>query len=262
MARFCPLFSSSGGNCTYIGNPESALLIDAGVSCRRIIGALEGRDINPSTVKAIAITHAHSDHITGLRVLVKKLKVPVIASKATLELLWKYGHLPEGAETLEAGGEIELGGIKISSFSTSHDCEGSCGYTVRLPDERRIAVCTDLGYISDDIKESLTGCDLVMLESNHDVNMLRKNPNYPFPLKERILSDSGHLSNGQCSSLLPLLIKSGTTRVVLAHLSAENNMPTLAMSTAKACLTEAGLRDELDYILYVAPREGGKMFIL
>lgn len=262
MSRFCPLFSSSDGNCIYAGTADAAILIDAGVACRNIIAALESRDVDPSTIKAVAITHGHSDHTSGLRAVLNKLKVPVIATATTLSYLKEHALIPENAETITADGEIEVASIRLSAFCTSHDCAGSCGYRIALPDGRHIAVCTDLGYISDEIENALCGCDLVMIESNHDVNMLKKNPNYPFPLKERILSECGHLSNGQCSSFLPKLIKGGTTRIILAHLSMQNNLPAAALSAARACLTEAGFREELDYILYVAPRQGGKMFIL
>jgi phosphoribosyl 1,2-cyclic phosphodiesterase len=262
MSRFCPLFSSSDGNCIYIGSADAAVLIDAGVSCRRILAALAERDIDPASIKAVAVTHSHSDHVSGLGAVAKKLGVPIIASADTITYLKEHSLISDACEVKALDGETEICGIKISSFCTSHDCKGSCGYVVALPDGRRVAVCTDLGFLSDCVKESLLGCDLVMIESNHDVNMLKKNPNYPFPLKERILSDHGHLSNGQCASFLPDLVKSGTTRIVLAHLSMQNNLPPVALSSARACLTEAGFKEELDYILYVAPREGGKMFIL
>ncbi len=262
MSRFCPLFSSSDGNCIYAGTEDAAVLIDAGVSCKGIIAALENRDISPSSIKAIAVTHGHSDHTSGLRALVNKLRVPVIASELTLKYLEEHALIPENAERITVSDEVCIGEIKISHFCTSHDCAGSCGYRITLPDGRTVAVCTDLGYINEDIEKALIGCDLVMIESNHDVNMLKKNPNYPFPLKQRILSECGHLSNGQCSCVLPTLVKNGTTRIILAHLSMQNNLPPLALSTARTCLTEAGFREELDYILYVAPREGGKMFIL
>lgn len=262
MSRFCPLYSSSDGNCIYIGNEEAAILIDVGISFKALSMALSARDINPASIKAIAVTHGHSDHTSGLKATLNKLKVPIIATADTLAYLEEHSLLPNGAEKMVADADITVDNIKISHFCTSHDCCGSCGYKISLPDERTVAVCTDLGYISDEIKETLLGCDLVMLESNHDVNMLKKNPNYPPPLKERILSDCGHLSNGQCASFLPKLVKSGTTRIILAHLSEHNNTPPIAISAARAALTEAGLREELDYILYVAPKMGGKMFIL
>lgn len=261
MSRFCPLFSSSSGNCTYIGSRDCGILVDAGSSCKSILCALEYREISPNSIKAIAVTHEHSDHIKGLKTLLKKLSVPVIASPVTLSALRSAGAISENSEVLAVESGVKMDGMLISRFATSHDCEGSSGYKVLLPDGRSTAVCTDLGYINEEIKKQLLGCDLVMLESNHDINMLRNGP-YPFALKERILSDRGHLSNTQCAEMLPNLVKSGTTRLILAHLSRHNNLPTLAMSAARAGLVEAGLKEELDYMLYVAPTEGGKMFIL
>lgn len=261
MARFCPLFSSSSGNCTYIGNADSGILIDAGSSCKSIVCALESKCIDPKSIKAVAVTHEHGDHIKGLKTFVKRFSVPVIASKKTFDALERYGALPEGCEKLLAEDGANICGISVSRFATSHDCDGSSGYVVTLPDERKLGVCTDLGFVSDEVEKSLCGCDLVMLESNHDIKMLTNGP-YPFVLKERIMSEHGHLSNVQCASLLPRLVKSGTTRLVLAHLSQHNNLPALALSTARAGLVEAGLKEELDYILYVAPVENGRMFIL
>ncbi len=261
MSRFCPLFSSSSGNCTYIGSGDSGILVDAGGSFKSILSALCDRDINPETIKAVAVTHEHSDHICGLKTTLKKLNVPVIASRPTLISLKEHGALPDGCEIIDAENGAVIDDIHISRFATSHDCEGSSGYTFSLPYGQKIAVCTDLGFVSDEVRQNLLGCDLVMLESNHDVNMLKNGP-YPFYLKERILSEHGHLSNGQCAALLPELIKSGTTRFVLAHLSQHNNLPTLAKSASTAALIEAGAKENLDYILYVAPKSGGRMLNL
>ncbi len=261
MSRFCPLFSSSSGNCSYVGYGDSGILVDAGVSCKNILSALCDRDIDPASIKAVAVTHEHSDHIKGLKVLVKKLKIPVMASRPTLIALNEHGALPDGCEIIEAEGGAVFDDIAVCRFATSHDCKGSSGYTFSLPGDQKFAVCTDLGYISDEVRENLLGCDLVMLESNHDINMLKNGP-YPFYLKERILSDCGHLSNGQCASLLPELIKTGTTRFVLAHLSQHNNLPTLAKTASVATLMETGAKEQLDYILYVAPKEGGRILAL
>ena len=220
------------------------------------------RGITPEDICAVAVTHTHSDHTQGLKTFLKKHPVPVIASRITLDVLIKNAIITDTHPTLCADdGMITVCNIKVKKISTSHDCEGSVGYIFSLPDERQIAVFTDLGYISDEILDSIKGCDLVMLESNHDINMLKKG-NYPFYLKERILSDCGHLSNAACAAALPTLVKNGTTRIVLAHLSRENNLPTLALSTAKSALIDAGLREDIDYILYVAPMREGRMFIL
>ncbi len=262
MSRFCPLFSGSSGNSTFIGTSQYGILVDIGCSYKCTCAALLERNISPEDICAVAVTHTHSDHTGGLKTFLKKHPVPVIASRITLDALLESGIITENHPTICADeGEVTVCDIKIKKIPTSHDCEGSAGYIFSLPDERRFALFTDLGYISDDILDGITGCDLVMLESNHDINMLKKG-NYPFYLKERILSDCGHLSNASCASVLPTLVKSGTTRIVLAHLSRENNLPTLAFATAKSALIDAGLKENVDYILYVAPVRDGRMFIL
>lgn len=261
MSRFCPLFSSSGGNCSYVGTSEHGILVDAGCSCKSIVGALSDNGIDPESVKAVAITHEHSDHVKGLRVFLKKYKIPVISSAETLKALYAAQLITDDQKTIEISDTAIIDDIAVKRIATSHDCDGSSGFVFSMPDQRKIAVCTDLGYISDQVKKGLLGCDLVMLESNHDINMLKKGP-YPFNLKERILSDKGHLSNTACAAFLPELVKSGTTRIVLAHLSRHNNLPTLALSASRAALVDAGLREELDYVLYVAPVCKGKLFTL
>lgn len=261
MSRFCPLFSSSSGNCIYVGDSKSGILIDAGVSCKSICQALTNHDIDISSIKAIAVTHEHSDHRCGLRPLIRKLSIPVIASKETLNALKNDAYIPDGHPTIEIENTYNICGIEITRIPTSHDCKGSSAYVIKTEDNIRYAVCTDLGYISDEVASGLLGCQLVMLESNHDVNMLKNGP-YPPQTKARILSEKGHLSNGACAGLLPTLVKNGTTRLVLGHLSRNNNLPTLARSAAKATLLDAGLFEDEDYILYIAPPENGRMFYL
>lgn len=261
MSKFCPLFSSSSGNCIYIGDSDRGILIDAGVSFKSICEALSKNDIDIATIKAVAVTHEHIDHKRGLRPLIKKLGIPVIASAETLTSLKSEGIIPEGHPVIEIETTACVDGICVTRIPTCHDCKGSSAYVIAMPDERRYAVCTDLGCTSDDIVNGISGCDLVMLESNHDINML-KNGSYPPATKLRILSDHGHLSNGACACLLPQLVKSGTTRLVLGHLSQHNNLPALALSSARAELLQAGLKDGIDYILYIAPVKDGRMFYL
>lgn len=262
MSRFCPLFSGSSGNSTFVGTSTYGILVDIGCSYKCTCTALLERNISPEDIRAVAVTHTHSDHTSGLKTFLKKHPVPLIASRITIDALIVNGIITEEHPTLCADDdEITVCDIKIKEIPTCHDCEGSAGYIFSLPDERRIAIFTDLGYVSDEILSGIKGSDLVMLESNHDINRLKKG-NYPFYLKERILSDCGHLSNAACAAVLPTLVKNGTTRIVLAHLSRENNLPTLALSTAKAALIDAGLKENIDYILYVAPVRDGRMFIL
>ena len=142
----------------------------------------------------------------------------------------------------------------IEPFRISHDCAEGYGYKINTYDDRKVAVATDLGYISKEVKNSLTGCDTIVIEANHDIGMLQ-NGRYPYDLKRRILSDKGHLSNMACADLLPYFTENGTTRFVLAHLSAENNIPELAYQTAVCSLSMAGIKENSDYILSVAPAE-------
>ena len=258
MARYCPLFSGSSGNCSYIGSGEGGLLIDAGVSAKRIETALRDRAIEPSSIRAIFVTHEHSDHIAGLRVLVKRYGFPVFASRGTLQELLRVGALKEGdpfAVVDEEG--IEVAGMEVFAFPTPHDSLESLGYRIHTPDGRRIGVATDIGFFAPVIQQALRGCDLVQIESNHDVRMLENGP-YPYYLKQRILAKTGHLSNDACACELPELVRQGTTRVYLSHLSAENNTPDLAYVTAQAALLEAGMRENTDFLLQVAERVGTK----
>ncbi|MEE1282198.1 MAG: MBL fold metallo-hydrolase, partial [Acutalibacteraceae bacterium] len=145
----------------------------------------------------------------------------------------------------------EAGGMIIKPFQISHDCAEGLGYVIETPDNRKLAIATDTGYLSNEVKEALKGSDVVIIESNHDVNMLL-NGSYPYMLKRRILSNIGHLSNETCSEFLPHLIRSGTTRLLLAHLSQENNMPQIALESARCCLQQKGMKESTDYTLDVA----------
>lgn len=254
MARFCPLFSGSSGNCTYIGTPAGGILIDAGVSAKRIETALRDRDIDPHSIRSVFITHEHSDHISGLRVLVKRYGYHVYASAGTLDAMAEMRSLEPAARcTVMPEQGVEAAGMYVAAFHTSHDSRESLGYRVRTGDDRSLAVATDMGCMTDEVRQALLGCDLVEIESNHDIRMLENGP-YPYYLKRRILADTGHLSNESCASELLRLAQSGVTRFFLAHLSKENNLPQIAYVTAQQALCGAGLREQVDFILRVAPR--------
>lgn len=261
MARFCSLFSSSSGNCTYIGSSGGGILIDAGVSAKQISLGLNGIGVGESEINAIFVTHEHSDHIKGLRVFASKYNIPVYATAGTLSELEKMGVLNGKFPTAVIEGEIECGGQLIKPFATSHDVAESCGFSVTTGDERQLSVATDTGIVTDEMRDALTGSDLVLIESNHDIGMLR-NGNYPYLLKRRILSDTGHLSNLACGDFVTELIKSGTTRFVLGHLSKENNIPSLAYQTSKAALDCLGATENRDYILTVAGSGAPEMVVL
>jgi phosphoribosyl 1,2-cyclic phosphodiesterase len=263
MARFCPLFSGSSGNSYYIGSAQEGILIDAGRSAKQLTNMLEKCEIKISAVKAIFITHEHSDHVSGLRVFASRFHLPVYASAGTMEALQAIGCLNDkfSSNVIQSEG-VECANMKVKPFRIPHDSAECVGYKVETSDGRVISLSTDLGFLSESVKNELAGSDMVVLESNHDVGMLQNGP-YPYPLKRRILSNGGHLSNSDCSSELYPLVKKGTTRFVLAHLSAENNTPELAYQTALCSLTMSGLKQGKDFELYVAPRANtsGKMII-
>lgn len=262
MVRFCPLFSGSKGNCTYIGSNGKGLLVDIGNSTKSVEAALLDQGVDPSNLCALLITHEHGDHIASIKSFLRKYPVPVILSEGTAQTLARSGKLPENAETLCIDrAPITVEGFKICRFATLHDCFGSSGYRITTPEGKRVAVCTDLGVVTDTVRAALLGCDLVMLEANHDVTMLQQG-SYPYVLKQRILSESGHLSNTACACELPELLKGGTTRIVLAHLSQENNRPELARRAAVAALLDKGYTEGKDYLLYVAPPRNGAPIIL
>ena len=251
MARYCPLFSGSEGNSTYLGTANGGVLVDAGVSAKRLTEALLQRGIDPAALHGIFLTHEHSDHISGLKVFLKKYPMPVYGTRGTLEAAAEKGALPAGIPMCVTDATVTVGDLQVTAFATPHDSRESCGYRVTFPDERTAAIATDIGYLTDTVKEAVSGCDLVHIESNHDVRMLECGP-YPFYLKERILSRVGHLSNENCASLLPALLESGTTRFILSHLSRENNTPFLAQVTAQTSLKATGALENRDFLLSVA----------
>ena len=251
LSRFCSLFSSSSGNCTYIGTPRDAILIDAGVSAKRICEALTAREIAPETIRAIFVTHEHTDHTNGIRVLASKYNIPVFATAGTLGCLEEGGIL-NGKFPFDVISEkpVEVASMEITSFRTPHDAKESCGYTVLMPDERRISVVTDIGHVTDTVLSAISGSDLILIESNHDTGMLR-NGDYPYELKRRILSDRGHLCNEKCAEAVITLLESGTQRFFLGHLSEHNNIPELAYRTTYSALCSAGAKEGRDYTLEV-----------
>lgn len=259
LARICPLFSSSDGNSTLIGAAGQYILIDAGVSAKALTCALTQHNVSPAAIKAIFVTHEHSDHIKGIRLFAGRNRIPVYATAGTLAGMQRAGVL-EGVTAFELTDNIEVGGMTVHYCRTLHDTKESCCYTVDLPDGRRAAVATDMGRISDAVHQALSGCGTILIESNHDISLLRSGP-YPPYLKQRILSDYGHLSNDVCAAELPKLAAAGCTRFILGHASKENNRPELAYNTALAALTGAGLRLGYDFILSVAPASGGEMVI-
>lgn len=252
MAKIVPLFSSSKGNSYYIQGNGSAILIDAGRNLKQIELAMAQNELNMREVRAIFVTHEHTDHISALKVLLKRYDIPLYASRGTLDYLTRYDKVPATARLNVIEEEIETDDFRVRRVETSHDAAEPCGYFITTPDGRRASVVTDTGYLTDDARTAISRSHLAVVESNHDIDMLREGM-YPYILKKRILSDNGHLSNAACAEALPDFVGAGLTRILLGHLSEENNTPHLAVSEATGSLNRAGMVLGADYTLDVAP---------
>jgi len=261
---FCPLYSGSSGNALFCQYGETRLLIDAGKSGKCIEDALTGIGTDIRSVSGVLITHEHSDHISGAGVLARKYHLPLYATRETWWAMRdKIGKIPpDTVREIEAGKDFWLGDIGVVPFSIPHDAADPVGYRL-YGGNLSVSTATDLGFFSEDVYASVAGSTLVLLESNHDPDMLKANPKYSAALKARILGDHGHLSNEACSAALLRLIGAGTCNVILGHLSGENNTPTLARRVSSEALAREGIRPGEDIQLQVALRdEVGEVYIL
>ncbi len=252
--KFCSLFSGSSGNCLVASSGKTTVLIDAGLSGIRIQKALAEVDIDPQKLSGILVTHEHRDHIHGVGVLARRFKLPVYANAGTWQAMASdLGKLADDQKRIfDTGKPFDIDDLLIGSFAISHDAAEPVGFT--LSDGlTSMGIATDTGTPTSAMMRALSGKPLVVLESNHDLDMLQTGP-YPYPLKRRIAGDLGHLSNKDAGKTAVDLVESGTTHVVLAHLSHENNFPELAYNTAKAALSDEGIRIDRDAALSVAPR--------
>lgn len=234
-----------------------AILIDAGVSMKKIFERLSEIDREPSFIKAMFVTHEHSDHILSVGAIARKLKIPVYATKNTWRAMYRgLGKIEKHLiKPVEVGEEIEIEDIKVNAFSIPHDAAEPVGYTF-MCGNKKLAVATDIGEMNDEIFLSLSGCATVLIESNHDVDMLLHG-NYPYSLKQRIRGKCGHLSNEEAAAVCARLISVGTTKILLGHLSDENNNPSLAFDTTKECLCRCGASVPGDVYLEIAG--GGRL---
>ena len=255
---FYSIASGSSGNCTFIGSGGSCLLVDAGITAKRITGALGDIGRNPAELQAILLTHEHSDHIQGLGVMSRKYHIPIYATGGTLRGLIGNKSLgsidPALFHTIRADETFEIGNIRVRPFEIPHDAAEPVGF--RLEDGSACAaVATDMGCYDDYIVQNLQGLDLILLESNHDVNMLQVGP-YPYPLKRRILGDRGHLSNDTAGHLLCEILHDGMKEIILGHLSKENNYDALAYASvcAQINMSETPWHAE-DFDILVARRD-------
>lgn len=257
MLKFCTLFSGSSGNCLFVGDGETNILIDAGVSGKRIEKALNDIGENCNTVSGILVTHEHQDHINGVGILSRRFCIPVYANEKTWEAIDRdklLGKMPEENKRLINGAEsVVIGTMRVKACKISHDAADPVAYTI-ISGGHKIGVATDMGFVSDDVRKHLQGCELALVEANHDVEMLKAGK-YPYQLKRRILSDSGHLSNESAAELVHHLARQGTKRFILGHLSAENNYPRLAYEAVNSLLKIKGYDTEREVFLAVAERD-------
>lgn len=254
MSKACQLFSGSKGNSIYLSCSSGKFLIDVGVSAKRIEKALDEIGVSPNDLCGIFVTHEHSDHISGLRVFACRYNLDVYAHPDVIAAMRNTKKIDDKVKTKEISSPLELAGVKIIPFENSHDSVACLGYRFDMSDGRSICVCTDTGYVTDDAREKMRGCDLAFLESNHEVTMLQ-NGTYTYQLKQRILSQTGHLSNFACAEYACDLVKHGTTRIVLSHISKENNMPDIAYQTTLCALRQEGFKENKDFRLSVSPQE-------
>ncbi len=240
MMKFCSFASGSSGNCEYAGDDSTNILIDAGISTKRIVNNLDYIGVEPDKLDGIIVTHEHSDHIMGLSVFEGKYNVPIYATGSTLEGIERYDKKKKIDTTLfreiKPDNVFTIGSMDIMPFATSHDAGNPVCYSIKSG-ESKIGLATDLGMFDDYIVKNLSDSELLFVEANYDVAMLQAGK-YPFVLKKRILSDYGHLSNDMSARLILQLLNSKVKHVFLGHLSKENNYPELAYETVKYELTK------------------------
>ncbi len=239
----CSLASGSSGNCYVVSSGSVTLLVDAGISARRIRDGLSARGFDPKALNGVLVTHEHADHIKGIAVLAKQ-GVPVFANERTLSAIRAEGVDPGDARIFSTGDTFEVGDIAVETFPLSHDCADPAGYAFRSGGARA-AVVTDTGVITEQILRQMVSSDILVLESNHDESVLRVG-RYPWFLKQRILSERGHLSNDAAAeAAAQAILRSDPSRpaklVLLAHLSRENNFPEMARTTMENVFREHGI---------------------
>lgn len=249
MSKFYSLFSSSKGNASFIGSPAGGMLVDAGATCRKLVQSLRLTALCRSRAGNLYHPHPHRPH-QGAAGISEPAPVPVYGTAETLAQLRVLDKFPQNADLREIlpAETIHTDTVAVTAFATMHDSPGSCGYRFELSDGQTCAVCTDLGCVTPEVKKGVYGADLVLLEANYDPNMLRNGP-YPEMLQERIRGKYGHLSNGDSAGMAEALIAHGTTRLILGHLSENNNTMPLAQQTVLEHLQEQGMRRNQDFLV-------------
>jgi len=239
--------SGSKGNCFLVKDEKTQILVDAGITYKKYTEFMTELKCDPLDLAGILISHEHSDHISGAGVLHRKTKTPLYISQNALPCIDKYlGTLVQEPITFLVGDYIEVGSLIIHPFISSHDAIDSCNFLIypQHEEERKLAIVTDLGIAHNLLKKYLSSCSTIILESNHDVSMLKKGP-YPWPLKQRILSKTGHLSNEQARALMEEVISQNHKQIILTHLSEINNTPEIAYREMKNMLININSQTKL-----------------
>ena len=261
--KFCSLYSGSSGNSIFIASDNAKVLIDAGLAGKKIDEALKHIGEESSSIDGIFITHEHIDHIKGVGVLSRKYDIPIYANDNTWAVMEKnIGKIKEhNIRIMDRRSSITINDLEIRSFNIPHDAIAPVGYTVSYAG-KSASVVTDFGVFTEEIRDNIIDSDIILLESNHDVNMLRMGP-YPYKLKLRVLGENGHLSNEDCGSAIVSLLKNDKKKqIVLGHLSGTNNHPDLAYQTVVDVLSANGIRPGDDVILQLASRHNPSEIIL
>ncbi len=237
--KFCSLYSGSSGNALYVSAQDTSILIDAGLTGKSIISAMDAIGENMADIQAILITHEHSDHIKGAGILSRKFNIPVYANEKT----WAVMEPLLGNVKLEnkrlINGETSINDLNIRTFRVPHDSAGCIGFTIEDREGKIMSAVTDMGVFTREIRDGIKDSDLILIESNHDTQMLKYGP-YPFALKRRVLSELGHLSNEDAASAILEILPGKQRHIILGHLSGTNNVPELALKTVENILIDEG----------------------
>lgn len=254
--QFCPLYSSSQGNSVYVGTAKTRIIVDAGKSGKSIVSALELIHVSPETICGIFITHEHIDHIQGVGILSRRFGLPVyICEKTYFACRDKLGTLPSGVlRLIEPSEPLTIGDLTVTPFPIPHDAAQPVGYRFEAG-EASAVIATDIGNVNERWLRYARGASIALLESNHNEEMLKRNPNYSPALKKRILSQHGHLSNEASAQALVELAGDGLKTVILGHLSPENNTPELAYQCAVEALRNAGYNTQKDVCVELSYRD-------
>src|SRR5579884_3378130 len=238
IVKICILASSSSGNSTFVGTERTRLLVDAGLSRKEIAARLNAIGESEDSLDAILVTHEHSDHVSGLLALAKKCRKPVFVSRLTAPAIDWADYEPT-LERFQAGASFTIGDIEVDSFTVPHDAVDPVGFCFRAQGVK-IGIATDLGYVPESIKIHFRGVDLLMLEANHDLEMLKVGP-YPWSVKQRVMGRNGHLSNDGACDFLRNGLDTTTSTVVLGHISEHTNHPVIVRNNAEKALDRRAL---------------------